>query len=231
MVGRKPTIERKQGDLVKTPTRLPEILRDQLKAAAEDNGRSMNAEIIHRLEDHERARQAADLLNSDPALQRFVMRVIQTRMNAADGAAHLRSSGEECSEHEELFNFYLNISSAAGGDIMELTDKLDRPPPRLPLGGSGAPQSPIEILNRIEWEINAHIPRSDSAKAEYIQQIKNTQSGLVSRGMDPEKAADRIGALIALAGRQFGLTESKVAKILAENPFCDPSGHAAALPQ
>lgn len=45
-----PAQETKQRDYVKTALRLPEKLRDELQDAAARNGRSMNAEILARLE-------------------------------------------------------------------------------------------------------------------------------------------------------------------------------------
>ncbi|KFB10486.1 Arc family DNA-binding protein [Nitratireductor basaltis] len=47
--------------------RLPDGLRDQLKAAAEQNGRSMNAEIIWRIENYQKAQAAWAQVDSELA--------------------------------------------------------------------------------------------------------------------------------------------------------------------
>ena len=55
------------------PLRLPEGLRDRLKVFAESNGRSMNAEILSRLEEFDNIRAELELVKRNAAKTQKVM--------------------------------------------------------------------------------------------------------------------------------------------------------------
>jgi len=62
-------------ELVPVLVRMPEALRDQLKAEAEANGRSMNAEAVRRIEDYDRMTRTFAAVTSDKSLQELMLSI------------------------------------------------------------------------------------------------------------------------------------------------------------
>ncbi len=63
-----------QSEYVKSALRMPLDLRDELKVAAELNGRSLNAEIIARLQDGQSAAILAELARLRAMMQQLIDR-------------------------------------------------------------------------------------------------------------------------------------------------------------
>lgn len=67
-----PTQKKSQSDYVQSAMRLPPELRDEIKATAELNGRTMNAEIIARLQQN----QIATLMRENAELRKMVREIL-----------------------------------------------------------------------------------------------------------------------------------------------------------
>lgn len=61
-----------QDDYVQSAVRFPRELREEIKRAAERNGRSMNAEIIARLQDRQTEALTAELAEIKAALRKIL---------------------------------------------------------------------------------------------------------------------------------------------------------------
>lgn len=66
-----------QDEYIKTALRLPRDLHKEIKEAAEYNGRSMNAEIIARLDSKPKGTTLDDLARQNKDLRALVQRIIE----------------------------------------------------------------------------------------------------------------------------------------------------------
>ena len=138
------------------PLRMPQVLRDQLAESAKKNNRSVNAEIISRLETSLTAggNSALPLTEHEAALQVLARMYQETLDRIADLKAHSGLSTMEQVElqHEEATAKYLRHAAARAAMPPE-----ERPPQRRqskPLGID----SDIYLATRVAE--NNHPPRS-----------------------------------------------------------------------